>query len=251
MAGRRRLRPAVGDVDPAIKEVLQKWKDGKPEVITALPLPDPDDLNAAIPTKEWEIGMDGQPQKPWAHCVVVYGVDVKGGGTFTFISPTIGAHIAVDQLNEAVVTMRMLKGMQVMPMVRLSERPMKTKYGLKSRPHFEVIDWRSPSNGAALPPAPPPLQLPNEAAAPATAEPAPAQPAPVEHVPVAETKPPVGRTPGKISITSGKKSLKSAVFSELENRRPDLKQQPAFDDNLNDLTALNGRKDDDDSNPFL
>ena len=34
---------------PGIKRVLQKWKDGKADVIDALPLPDPDLLNSAIP----------------------------------------------------------------------------------------------------------------------------------------------------------------------------------------------------------
>lgn len=56
----------------AINAVLQKWKDGKAEVISAKPLPDPEQLNAAIPENEWERGIDGELRKPWAHVVVVY-----------------------------------------------------------------------------------------------------------------------------------------------------------------------------------
>jgi hypothetical protein len=191
-------------------------------------LPDPEVLNSEIPVSEWEIGLDGQPSKPWVHNVIVYCIDPVGGGTYTYISGTIGAHIAVDQLHERVTTKRMLAGAQVMPLVRLSDRPMKTRYGLKSRPHFEIIDWKMPGNGAALPPAPPPPQL-QSGAAPA-AEPAPAAPAaPAEAQPSSVPR-------GKQTVTSGKKSLKGAVFDELENRRPDLK--PVFDDDLNDINPF-------------
>jgi hypothetical protein len=38
---------------PSIKRVLQKWKDGKPDVIDTFPLPDPELLNDAIPQSEW------------------------------------------------------------------------------------------------------------------------------------------------------------------------------------------------------
>jgi hypothetical protein len=161
---------------PAIREVLQRWKDSRPEVIDALPLPNPDDLNSAIPVKEWETGLDGNPRPPWAHTVVAYLIDPSAGGTYTFASPTIGAHIAVDQLRESVATMRILRGARVMPLVNLSERPMKTKFGMKTRPHFEIVDWKTPGDRTALPTDPPPSQLPGAAAhAP---DPEPAAPAP-------------------------------------------------------------------------
>ena len=156
-------------------------------------------------------------------------------GTYTYVSSTVGGRIAIDQLDEAVETKRLLAGAQVMPRVRLTERPMKTKYGLKSRPHFEIVAWWRPGDGGALPPAPAPLQLPDAAPGPATESATPAEPAPAEHVPVAET-PPAGRTPGKISVNgkpAGKRNLEGAVYDKLENRRPDLK--PVFDDDLNDL----------------
>lgn len=218
---------------PATKEVLQMWKGGKADVIDALPLPDPDLLNSAIPISEWEPGMNGEPTPPWRHTVVAYGIDPIGAGTYTYVSATIGGHIAVDQLNDAIDTMKMLRGEQVMPLVRLTDRPMKTKFGLKSRPHFEIIGWRTRGNGAALSSSPPPLQLANEAAPPAASEPTPEPAAAAGHVPVAETKPPEGRTPGKRTVTSGQPAGKSKIQVDLENRRPDLK--PVFDDNLDDL----------------
>ena len=177
--------------------------------------------------------MDGRPTPPWQHTVVAYGIDPEGGGTYTYVSSTVGGHIAIDQLDEAVETKRLLAGAQVMPRVRLSERPMKTKYGLKSRPHFEIVAGGSRGDGGALPPAPAPLQLPDAAPGPATESATPAEPAPAEHVPVAET-PPAGRTPGKISV-NGKPAGEaeprgSGVRQAREFERPDLK--PVFDDDL-------------------
>ena len=38
--------------------------------------------------------------------------------------------------------MRALRGARVVPVVRLTHRPMKTFVGMKHRPEFEVVDWR-------------------------------------------------------------------------------------------------------------
>jgi hypothetical protein len=146
----------------AVNEVLQKWKDNKPEVISAKPLPDPDELNSAIPLNEWEVGLDGQPRRPWAHTVLVYLVNLGTGEFYTYPSATIGGHIAFDHLKEAVMTMRALRRARVMPLVNLAERPMKTKFGVKTRPHFDIVGWKTPGDSAALPtgPAPPSLTPP-------------------------------------------------------------------------------------------
>jgi hypothetical protein len=133
-----------------VNTALQKWRKGKPEVILDKPLPDPDDLNSAIPLSEWEKGVDGQPRKPWAHVVIVYGVDIAVGAPYTFISATTGAHIAFDHLMDAVHGMRMLRGDSVLPVVELGERPMKTKFGDKSRPSFDIVNWKEPIGSAAL-----------------------------------------------------------------------------------------------------
>jgi hypothetical protein len=157
----------------AVDEVLQRWKDDKPETISDKPLPDPDLLNASIPVAEWETGLDGQPRKPWEHTVQVYLVHPGLGEFYTYSSATYGGHIAYDILKQSVVTMRALRGARVMPLVELTERPMKTRFGLKNRPHFHIMDWKTPGGGAALSPAPPTLQLPS-AAAPSSAAPEPA-----------------------------------------------------------------------------
>ena len=125
-----------------VDAILQRWLEGLPQVIRDKPLPDPNDLNAAIPIEEWETGIDGQKRPPWADTAVVYFIDPVKGGFFTFVSSTTGGRIAVDHLKESVTGMRMLRGGRVLPVVTLGERPMKTRFGAKTRPHFDVVDWK-------------------------------------------------------------------------------------------------------------
>ena len=70
---------------------------------------------------EWEEGLDGRPRPPWHTIVVVYLVTpIRRPSTVYAHAPTVGAHIAVEQLKENVITMRMLRGARVMPLVELS-----------------------------------------------------------------------------------------------------------------------------------
>jgi hypothetical protein len=218
---------------PGTKTVLQRWQGGLPTVIDETPLPDPDLLNDAIPQSEWEKDMSGNPTAPWKPTYAVYLIDPVGAGTFTFISSTTGARMCFEQLEEAIETKKMLVGGDVMPLVRLSERPMKTRWGETHRPAFKILSWRTPGNSAALPSGSPPLQLLNEGAAPPAPEPAPEpEPAPVKHVPIAETPPPAGRKAGKTEFTS-RKPAKSKIRLDVEARRPDLKQD--LNDGLDSL----------------
>jgi hypothetical protein len=169
------LKPPAQLLVVGTDAILQRWKDGKPEVIRDRPLPDPDDLNAAIPVDQWETGIDGQKRPPWADTVVVYAIDPATGAFFTYVSSTTGGRIAVDHLQESVEGMRMLRGDRVLPLITLGERPMKTKFGVKSRPHFEIAGWKETTGPAleeeppraALPPASEPEPEPVKAAAPA------------------------------------------------------------------------------------
>jgi hypothetical protein len=125
-----------------VDAILQRWLEGLPQVIRTKPLPNPDDLNAAIPVSEWETGLDGQKRPPWMDTAVVYFIDPITGGFYTYVTSTTGGRIAVDHLQESVIGMRMLRGGRVLPLVTPGERPMKTKFGAKSRPHFEIVDWK-------------------------------------------------------------------------------------------------------------
>jgi len=168
------LRPPDILLGFAINDALQQWKNKVADTITTKPLPDPKELNDKIPQSEWELGLNGLPKPPWEHVVVVYLVDPATGAFYTYLNSTAGAHIAVEQLREMVIAMRALRGARVVPVLKLGWRPMKTKVGMKRRPHFEPIDWKlvggggggdevaaqprprlsGPSTTAAVPPAP-------------------------------------------------------------------------------------------------
>ena len=157
-----------------VNEIVRRWKDGMAEDIIDKPLPNPEQLNAAIPVNEWEKGRDDKPRPPWAHNVVVYLVSLATGETYTYAAPTVGAHMAHDALKEAVITMRALRGTKCMPVVNLSERPMKMRYGMGKRPHFEIIGWKTPGEDA-VPTMPPAPQLSAPAVAPAESPPTPTE----------------------------------------------------------------------------
>jgi len=135
-------------------ECLQCWSGGKPvDVVRKVdgePLPDVDELNQKIPTEEWETGLDGKPRAPWCKQYVAYFVDPATAENFTFINGTAGARIAVGRLADRVATMRRLRGIDALPIVKLGSRPMKTKFGTKQRPEFEIASWHVPANQPAV-----------------------------------------------------------------------------------------------------
>jgi hypothetical protein len=128
-----------------VKPVLRRWVDNKPDYITTHPLPDPRDLNAAIPQGEWQIGLGGKPRPPWEPTIVMYFIEELTGRLFTFQSSTNGARIAADLLHEQVTVKRMMVRKKVKPIVELGEGMFKTRdFGMVPRPGYTVVDWREP-----------------------------------------------------------------------------------------------------------
>jgi hypothetical protein len=125
--------------------LVQRWKGEKVvEKIVKQPsgtLPKLADLNARIPVKQWEKNLDGKPRPPWEHCVVLYLLCDATAEKFTYASATIGAHIAIEELKDRVTWMRKLRGGTVCPLVKLSAKPFKTKFGMRTRPHFAITGW--------------------------------------------------------------------------------------------------------------
>jgi hypothetical protein len=160
------LKPDAQYLVVSITQALQCWQGGMPSdtVIKTPgePLPDVDEMNEKIDVKDWETGLDGRPKPPWVHLYVAYLVNVETGDSYTFANSTTGARICVDKLNSQVHTMRLLRGRPVVPVVKLGAREMKTQFGVKMRPHFEVVDWRALGDGGGelAPPASPPPSLP-------------------------------------------------------------------------------------------
>jgi hypothetical protein len=131
-------------------QALQRFLDNVPEFIQrepGKPLPDVDELNEQIPEEEWEEGLDGKPRPPWQRVYVVYLIRLHDASMLTFISGTAGARIAYNALTTKVYNMRVLRGTNVAPIVKLSNKPMKTKFGTKMRPDFEVVEFREIGGG--------------------------------------------------------------------------------------------------------
>lgn len=124
-------------------EAIQRWENNKPaETITAKPLPDVDELNAAVPKAEWEEGING-PKPPWQHQRGLYLVRPKDGATYTFITGSIGGRIAVQNIASRINTTRKLRGTSgLLPLVSLGSKPMQTRFGTRTRPEFNVEEWR-------------------------------------------------------------------------------------------------------------
>jgi len=197
--------------------VLQKWKDGKAVVKSIHPLPDPDELNVAIPVSEWELDFAGKPTRPWKLNYVVYMVDPNTGTIYTYANSTFGAKLAVTQLEEQIAMMRMLRGENVLPIIRLEKRPMKTDFGMKSRPHLQVIEWRTPGGGGPkLAPQSPPPQLIGPATAPIPTAPTSTAPPPAptaqSPAPAATPTPP---TPPASTVLDNTKPVKPVTVAEL------------------------------------
>jgi hypothetical protein len=106
-----------------------------------VPFPDVDDLNAAIPESEWELGVDGKPRKPWQKQLLVFLIDVKTCAVFTFATSTTGGSMAFENLGEAIKWRRALREANSVPIVALASAPMPTKFGMKRRPHFKIEGW--------------------------------------------------------------------------------------------------------------
>jgi hypothetical protein len=141
-------------VAPSTTSALQRWEDERPvEIIRkqpGKPLPDLDEKNAEIPEDEWEQGLNGEPRPPWQHVHVVYLLDPRDASVYTYVNGTVGARIAVEKLKDKVKWMRALRGSNVCPIVELAARAMKTKFGVKRRPEFQVVEWRDFGGPAAI-----------------------------------------------------------------------------------------------------
>jgi hypothetical protein len=103
---------------------------------------DLDQMNGEIPEGEWGTGLDGRPKPPWQRQTLLYLLDERDAGEYTFVTQSIGGNVAVRELKAKVRRMRMLKRIEdYYPVVRLKSTPWKTQYGMRTRPDFEVIDW--------------------------------------------------------------------------------------------------------------
>jgi hypothetical protein len=121
-----------------------KWKDGKPVEYRIR------DAGHAMRHREtlgdedeseWEVGPDGRPKDPWQNTRFVHLIDLKTAAEFTFSTSSFGGRRCVEDLGGQISKMRAAHP-GALPIVNLSRAMMDTKYGRKTRPVLEVVDWK-------------------------------------------------------------------------------------------------------------
>lgn len=125
-----------------MRQGVRRWQNHELiEEFVDHPLPDVDLLNGAVPMSEWELGLDGKPDKPYSMWFAAYLLDPVSAAIFSYLNNTAGCEIAIRRLEGQIKWMRALRG-PVVPLARLADAGMKTQFGPKRRPHFEVQEWR-------------------------------------------------------------------------------------------------------------
>jgi hypothetical protein len=95
---------------------------------------------------EWEPGLDGKPKDPWAYTPRVELLDPKTLDEYRFETSNKGGRACVDELVNKVNKVRTLHP-GATPIVTLTTKIMKTKYGPRPRPSFKIVGWRFPKGG--------------------------------------------------------------------------------------------------------
>jgi hypothetical protein len=136
----------------AVAHTYTRWQNRSViDEIADKPLPDLDELNAAIPKEEWELDMDGKPRPPWSSTFKIFFLDPTTGERSIYATSTIGGKIAWGRLVDKVKWIRRLRGENVLPRVALDVAPMKTRFGMKKRPEFKFLEWVDLNTGTPLP----------------------------------------------------------------------------------------------------
>jgi hypothetical protein len=119
------------------------------ETISEKPLPNVDDLNAAIPEKFWSLGPDGNARPPWQRQFAIYLLDMASGYELTFPARSGGAIVAAERLKSAVENKRRFVGEPLWPIVEPESAPYSRRFN-KSRPDLKIVGWVN-QNGEMLP----------------------------------------------------------------------------------------------------
>ena len=119
------------------------WDDGKPieHRITNLNERHPEvDEMPDRDQEEWPAGFNGEPSDPWKDTRYLQLICRKTGADYTFITDTNGGHRAIGDLKGQIRNVRAVTP-GAMPIVGLGATQMKTKYGMKPRPQFDILGW--------------------------------------------------------------------------------------------------------------
>ena len=122
----------------------QRWENGKVvEAISRKPgklLPAREELGR-LDTATWEKDAGGTPRDPWVNTRLVYFCHPVSAAMYTFSTSSGGGRSAVSALAGAIKRMRTAQPTAV-PIVKSGGEEMPTKFGVKSKPKFEIVGWK-------------------------------------------------------------------------------------------------------------
>jgi len=100
----------------------------------------------------------GEPQEPYKLWHAIYLLNPVDATVFSFLNCTVGISICAGRLESSLRAMQMMRGANAFPVCKLGDAPLKTRFGMKRRPHLEIVEWRT-FGGATIsaPPTPPKL----------------------------------------------------------------------------------------------
>jgi hypothetical protein len=132
----------------------QRWEGGKiVEVCVRAPgklLPPREDLEH-LDAAKWEKDANGMSRDPWQNTRLVYFAHPVSAAMYTFSTSSGGGRSAVSALAGAIKRMRTAHPNAV-PVVELRAEEMRTKFGLKSKPAFDIVGWKGVPEASPAPP---------------------------------------------------------------------------------------------------
>jgi hypothetical protein len=104
--------------------------------------PDIEAMNEAVPKDEWGIGLNGQPQGPFTHMLILKFLDAKTFDRYAFVTNSQGGGVAVGDLTDKCKIARRINGPNVTAVVTCHSTRWPTKFNPHGkRPDFRVERW--------------------------------------------------------------------------------------------------------------
>jgi hypothetical protein len=152
VAGREKT-PLPPDHQYIVIEAREGWRrleaGSKPEWLMRQP-GEPKPGQPHVPESEYVTDLSGQRVNPWRYLKWLYLVDAATGVISTLEVGSIGGLMSVAELGQQISGMRQLKGSGAVPVIELGVQPFKTKFGMKKRPEFVVVGWKTANTEAPL-----------------------------------------------------------------------------------------------------
>jgi hypothetical protein len=149
---------AAADAGPYLpvnyRHVLQHWQEGRVIDTKDADSFDLDELNEAVPKKEWEPGYNaGEKRPPWQRAHQLILMNLRTGEQVIYSGSNIRCRKAVTQLVDQIRSKNFLFGRTAAPVVELASAPFNTNWGMQKRGDFKVLDrpWFDLSGDSALP----------------------------------------------------------------------------------------------------